>query len=161
MGTVPHGTKSSKLNYCSMSKRRTPRPARGEGNLPGQGTGGFIGFGAFAGAASAAGGGGSDTATATASPVYGGTDSELSVALKHLGKKAPATKARALEDLLSLLESRDAKAMRSVLPNWSHHYPMLSVHPDRRVRELSHQTMSILVRGTATRCDLHAARVQT
>ncbi|KAJ6447466.1 hypothetical protein C8R47DRAFT_1085272 [Mycena vitilis] len=64
----------------------------------------------------------------------------LLVVLRSLGKKAPVTKVRALEELLGRIHSEEEEwAVREMLPVWTHHVPGLLVHPTRRVRLLTAQ----------------------
>ncbi|KAJ6497989.1 hypothetical protein C8R47DRAFT_1260864 [Mycena vitilis] len=70
----------------------------------------------------------------------------LLVVLRSLGKKAPVTKVRALEELLGRIHSEEEEwAVREMLPVWTHHVPGLLVHPTRRVRLLTAQVHAVLL----------------
>ncbi|KAJ7669444.1 hypothetical protein DFH06DRAFT_1321521 [Mycena polygramma] len=72
----------------------------------------------------------------------------LLVVLRSLGKKAPVTKVRALEELLVRVrteEDSEEWAVREMLPVWTHHVPGLLVHPTRRVRLLTAQVHAALL----------------
>ncbi|KAJ6470235.1 hypothetical protein C8R47DRAFT_760272 [Mycena vitilis] len=70
----------------------------------------------------------------------------LLVVLRSLGKKAPVTKVRALEELLVRIRGEEEEwAVREMLPVWTHHVPGLLVHPTRRVRLLTAQVHAVLL----------------
>ena len=64
------------------------------------------------------------------------SDANTVVAFKSLSKKDSTTKAKALEDLQSLLPA--AEVEDGVLQAWIHLYPRTSIDTSRRVRELTH-----------------------
>jgi hypothetical protein len=64
------------------------------------------------------------------------SDANTVVAFKSLSKKDGTTKAKALEDLQSLLPTTEVED--GVLEAWIHLYPRTSIDTSRRVRELAH-----------------------
>ncbi|KAJ7676451.1 hypothetical protein B0H17DRAFT_1334447 [Mycena rosella] len=78
----------------------------------------------------------------------------LLVVLRSLAKKAPVTKVRALEELLSGWVERCAGdeddtvlyAVLDMLPVWTHHLPAHLLHPDRRIRLLTATVHAALLR---------------
>ena len=64
------------------------------------------------------------------------SDANTSVAFRSLSKKDSTTKAKALEDLQSLLPKSDIED--AVLDTWIHLYPRTSIDTSRKVRQLAH-----------------------
>ncbi|KAJ7096074.1 hypothetical protein C8R44DRAFT_889801 [Mycena epipterygia] len=80
---------------------------------------------------------------------------ELLVVLRSLGKKAPVTKVRALEELQSGWvercgdedgEGTTVYTLLDMLPVWLHHLPAHLVHPSRRIRLLTAGVHAALLR---------------
>ncbi|KAJ7512370.1 hypothetical protein B0H11DRAFT_479514 [Mycena galericulata] len=78
---------------------------------------------------------------------------DLLVVLRSLGKKAPVTKVRALEELLGgwvaaakSEEDDNEYTLLEMLPVWLHHLPAHLLHPDRRIRALTASVHAALLR---------------
>ncbi|CUA69442.1 E3 ubiquitin-protein ligase listerin [Rhizoctonia solani] len=67
---------------------------------------------------------------------------------KGLSKKDPVTKAKALDELGNI---SDAESWKAALPVWLWHFISLSVHPNRRLRELSATIHSKLLEQSGIR----------
>lgn len=65
-------------------------------------------------------------------------DPNLVVALKNLSKKDGTTKARALEDVSSIVGAQDTTISDGLLEFWAKSFPRLSIDTTRRVRQLAH-----------------------
>jgi hypothetical protein len=126
-----------------MSKARAKKgdkaaSAAGMAALLGANAGGFVGFSSFA-AAPPASSGSSPRPKEKGSmiPYYDGSDSDLELTLKKISKKDVITKIKALQEFRALIESREQKVLRAALPHWTYLFCQLTMHNDRRVRELT------------------------
>jgi hypothetical protein len=130
-----------------MSKQRQKKgekvaSAAGAAAMLGANAGGFIGFSSFAAPAPAAAATTSPRPNQTQSliPYYNGPDSDLELTLKKVSKKDVITKMKALHEFRALIESRQPKVIRGALPHWTYLFGQLTMHNDRRVRELANIT---------------------
>ncbi|KAG2437620.1 hypothetical protein HYH02_011259 [Chlamydomonas schloesseri] len=85
-------------------------------------------------------------------------DGELAQCLRHLSKKDPTTKTKALQSLRALLPSRSGDHVAAALPAWIHCYRRLILDPSRAVRSEAAATLSAFVAaaGKATAPHLRA-----
>jgi len=82
------------------------------------------------------------------------SDANVVVAFKNLTKKDSTTKAKALEDLQSILASSSGDPDEAVIEAWVRVFPRLSVETSRRVRQLAHTFNGQL----SSRCGKRIAR---
>ncbi|KAJ7584094.1 hypothetical protein C8J56DRAFT_1005201 [Mycena floridula] len=82
---------------------------------------------------------------------------DLLVVLRNLGKKAVATKSRALADLRAgWIEKADEfeEILVDMLPVWLHHVSSLFIHPSRRIRHLASGIHKSFMEMPATRAQI-------
>lgn len=87
---------------------------------------------------------------------FGISDPNVVVSLKGVLKKDPATKAKALQELISYAQSHpfeEGGVEDPVLEAWVSVYPRTSIDNARRVRELAHQLQFALMKSARKRMD--------
>lgn len=86
-------------------------------------------------------------------------EANVVVALKNLSKKDGTTKAKALEDLQTLLSVSSAEIEESFLEAWTKLFPRLSVDNTRRVRQLAHSLNGLVCEKCGKRIARHMPRI--
>jgi hypothetical protein len=81
------------------------------------------------------------------------------VAFKNLSKRDSTTKAKALEDLQSLLSSLEHDIEDGVLEAWINIYPRTSIDNSRRVRQLAHTVQGQVALRSGKRIAKHIPKV--
>jgi len=77
-----------------------------------------------------------------------GVPGDFRLALRKMHKKDVTTKVKALQEFIELAENTDGETtMTSVLPYWPSVYNKLATDTDRRVRELAHTALSLVIKG--------------
>ena len=78
-----------------------------------------------------------------------GVPGDFRLALRKMHKKDVTTKVKALQEFIELAENSDAgeTTMTSVLPYWPSVYNKLATDTDRRVRELAHTALALVIKG--------------
>ena len=77
-----------------------------------------------------------------------GVPGDFRLALRKMHKKDVTTKVKALQEFIELAENSDGEpTMTAVLPYWPSVYNKLASDTDRRVRELSHTALSLVIKG--------------
>ncbi|GLI62907.1 hypothetical protein VaNZ11_005740 [Volvox africanus] len=110
-----------------------------------------FGFGAAAAtdrfavpSASADSSGGGDYGGSEA-PLMMQVDGELAQCLRHLAKRDPVTKTKALQNLRALIPSRAVVDLRTAMPPWIYMYNRLVLDSSRAVRSEAANTLSCLL----------------
>ena len=109
--------------------------------------GGFGGFGGFRESSAS-------LSYITAPPDLSGIPQEIVVPFKNLLKKDSTTKAKALEEIISYVQSSPSEnggLDESIIEAWTLLYPRVSIDNSRRVRELSHNLLSELMKSAGKR----------
>ena len=86
-------------------------------------------------------------------------DASTVVAFKNLQKKASATKAKALDDLLSHASAPDAALQDAFVSTWILLYPRASIDNDRRVRQNAHALQGQVALAAGKRMARHMPAV--
>ena len=77
-----------------------------------------------------------------------GVPGDFRLALRKMHKKDVTTKVKALQEFIELAENSDGEStMTAVLPYWPSVYNKLATDTDRRVRELAHSALSLVIKG--------------
>ena len=77
-----------------------------------------------------------------------GVPGDFRLALRKMHKKDVTTKVKALQEFIELAENSDGETtMASVLPYWPSVYNKLATDTDRRVRELAHTALNLVIKG--------------
>ncbi|PNY23114.1 E3 ubiquitin-protein ligase listerin [Tolypocladium capitatum] len=91
------------------------------------------------------------------------SDPNAVVSLKNVLKKDGTTKAKALEDLLQLVQAHPFEqgggVDEALLEIWTQLYPRISIDNSRRVRELSHTLQFELLKSARKRMERHIPKV--
>lgn len=114
-------------------------------------SGSGFGFGGFA-TSSAFDGSGSSLSYVYEPPDLGSfSDANLVVSFKNLMKKDATTKSKALEDIQTYLKAAAGDLEETVIAAYAKLYPRLSIDTNRRVRQLAHVVLGLIVQGAGKR----------
>nr|BCL66166.1 hypothetical protein [Volvox reticuliferus] len=78
-------------------------------------------------------------------PLMMQVDGELAQCLRHLAKRDPVTKTKALQNLRALIPSRPVVDLRTAMPPWIYMYNRLVLDSSRTVRSEAANTLSCLL----------------